>query len=269
MVLQGKSLFKQLFHRSPSLQHLKVFGSLCYATNVKKCNKFSPRAIPSVHMRYSSSQTGYILYDLHSKVFFVSKHVVFKKEVFPFKHMTSDSSILFPMLKFVETSSQPLHQDTTPTSAINSPTLASVEDPIFNYSEDHSTTDLSPSQVSPSTLPSTSVVELRKTSRTTKPHVWLKYFVVQPQKGACQYPIANYVGYNNLFPTYQASIAAYSAILEPRSFSETSRYPKWIDEMQTEIAALEENNTWSVVDLPPEKTLIGCKWVFKVKYKST
>lgn len=39
--------------------------------------------------------------------------------------------------------------------------------------------------------------------------------------------------------------------------------------MQAEIAALEENQTWSIVDLPPGKDPIGYKWVFKVKYKTT
>lgn len=36
--------------------------------------------------------------------------------------------------------------------------------------------------------------------------------------------------------------------------------------MHTEITALEENNTWKVVPLPPGKTIIGCKSVYKIKY---
>lgn len=39
--------------------------------------------------------------------------------------------------------------------------------------------------------------------------------------------------------------------------------------MQLEIVALEDNKTWSVVDLPPGKTPIGCRWVYKVKYKAS
>lgn len=36
--------------------------------------------------------------------------------------------------------------------------------------------------------------------------------------------------------------------------------------MKAEITALEENNTWTLVDLPAGKHPIGCKWVYKVKY---
>ena len=36
--------------------------------------------------------------------------------------------------------------------------------------------------------------------------------------------------------------------------------------MDKEIEALEVTNTWSLVPLPPGKSPIGCKWVYKVKY---
>uniref|UniRef100_A0A0V0GQA1 Putative ovule protein n=1 Tax=Solanum chacoense TaxID=4108 RepID=A0A0V0GQA1_SOLCH len=39
--------------------------------------------------------------------------------------------------------------------------------------------------------------------------------------------------------------------------------------MKLEIAALEDNHTWSIVDLPAGKTPIGCKWIYKVKYKAS
>ena len=34
------------------------------------------------------------------------------------------------------------------------------------------------------------------------------------------------------------------------------------------MEALEKNGTWDVVVLPREKSPIGCKWVFTVKYKA-
>jgi len=38
--------------------------------------------------------------------------------------------------------------------------------------------------------------------------------------------------------------------------------------MMEEIQALNSNHTWDIVDFPKKKKIIGCKWVFTVKYKS-
>lgn len=38
--------------------------------------------------------------------------------------------------------------------------------------------------------------------------------------------------------------------------------------MQTELQALDKNNTWDVVPLPHSKRPIVCKWVYKIKLKS-
>ena len=38
--------------------------------------------------------------------------------------------------------------------------------------------------------------------------------------------------------------------------------------MDVEIAVLEANNTWTVTILPPTKHPIGCKWVYRIKYKA-
>ena len=39
--------------------------------------------------------------------------------------------------------------------------------------------------------------------------------------------------------------------------------------MAAELWALEENNKWLVVSLPPSKHTIGCHWVYKIKYKAS
>ena len=42
----------------------------------------------------------------------------------------------------------------------------------------------------------------------------------------------------------------------------------WVEAMQREIVALQSNETWELVDPPPDASIIGCKWVFKLKYKA-
>ncbi|KAF5447406.1 hypothetical protein F2P56_032960, partial [Juglans regia] len=38
--------------------------------------------------------------------------------------------------------------------------------------------------------------------------------------------------------------------------------------MLNEIKALELNKTWELAILPPNKIAIGCKWVYRVKFKA-
>ena len=38
--------------------------------------------------------------------------------------------------------------------------------------------------------------------------------------------------------------------------------------MDAEIVALVSNNTWTLTPLPSNKMAIGCKWVYRVKYKA-
>ncbi|XP_061339408.1 uncharacterized mitochondrial protein AtMg00820-like [Gastrolobium bilobum] len=38
--------------------------------------------------------------------------------------------------------------------------------------------------------------------------------------------------------------------------------------MAAELSATQANKTWSVVALPPDKSEIGCKWIYKIKLKA-
>ncbi|CAA6674803.1 unnamed protein product [Spirodela intermedia] len=52
---------------------------------------------------------------------------------------------------------------------------------------------------------------------------------------------------------------------EPVSFAEAEGHPSWRKAMEEEMASIEENRTWSLVDLPHDRRAIGLKWVYKVK----
>ena len=63
-------------------------------------------------------------------------------------------------------------------------------------------------------------------------------------------------------------MAALIATKDPKSFKEACLDDVWNDSMTDEYTSLEANHTWDVTDLPPGKVAIGCKWVFRIKYRA-
>lgn len=53
--------------------------------------------------------------------------------------------------------------------------------------------------------------------------------------------------------------------MEPSKYSEAEKQPLWVKAMTKELKALDNNNTWDIVDLPLGNKSIGCKWVYKAK----
>ncbi|KAK9065217.1 hypothetical protein SSX86_016600 [Deinandra increscens subsp. villosa] len=59
-----------------------------------------------------------------------------------------------------------------------------------------------------------------------------------------------------------------SPALDPKSFKTASKFPHWWTAMHKEMAVLKENNTWTLVDRPPNVNIVGSKWLFKTKLRA-
>lgn len=55
---------------------------------------------------------------------------------------------------------------------------------------------------------------------------------------------------------------------EPTSFKEATSHDEWKEAMQLEYDSLLNNGTWKLVEPPLGTKPIGCKWVYKNKYKA-
>ena len=86
-MLSSKTPFEALYKRPPTFHHLKVSEGKCYATVVYPKQKFEPRAIPRVFIRYPCGHKGFKLYDMQSHKFFIDRDVKFCEDVFLFHQL--------------------------------------------------------------------------------------------------------------------------------------------------------------------------------------
>lgn len=75
----------------------------------------------------------------------------------------------------------------------------------------------------------------------------------EPITTKARYPISQSVDYSRLSSTQKAFTLAILAEIEPKSYKEASLSKEWTDAMTEELNALELNNTWSIMPLPPDR----------------
>ncbi|CAL2277125.1 unnamed protein product [Prunus armeniaca] len=178
------------------------------------------------------------------------------------------------------------HSDTlpNPTSPISTLPLPSLDgdsgSPIpdlTSLSTDQPSSSLEPSQPHPpppdsSSLPRRSVRVPRLPSylRDYEAHhtALLMPGVASSSTSGTRYPLHRYVSYSGLSPAYRNYVCNISRLVEPSSYEQACHDPHWVAAMNSELQALEDNHTWSLVPLPPGHRPIGSKWIFRIKYHS-
>ncbi|RVW12475.1 Retrovirus-related Pol polyprotein from transposon RE2 [Vitis vinifera] len=61
---------------------------------------------------------------------------------------------------------------------------------------------------------------------------------------------------------------ALATLHEPQTYREASTDPLWQIAMKEELDALTKNHTWDLVTLPPRQSVVGCKWIYKIRTRS-
>jgi hypothetical protein len=283
-------------HKVPTYTHLKVFGCLAYASNLSSHKtKFDAKAFPCVFLGYPFGTKGYKLLDLSTNQRFVSRDVVFHESIFPFHNSTS---LINPHSSLDSVSASSCH----PFSSVSPPNIPSCStlpcDSTSTPREPHSLPSPEP-HISPSALPVTPTSDssvsssdssvsasnspvtlhlpIRQSSRIVKPPSYLHDYHYSlasslPSSDLASantiYPIQHTLSYSKLSAPHKAFTLAISTPIEPQFYHEAVKSPHWVDAMSKELEALEANHTWVLTSLPPGKQPIGCKWVYKLKFKS-
>lgn len=78
--------------------------------------------------------------------------------------------------------------------------------------------------------------------------------------------MSRYVSYDRLNSQFKNFIVAIDRENIPKTFEEAIIDPKWKATIDKELKALNTNQTWKIVELPPRKSIVRSKWVLTKKY---
>ncbi|WVZ14716.1 hypothetical protein V8G54_012282 [Vigna mungo] len=254
-LLNNHSPHQKLYSSPFDITILKVFGCLCFVNTLSNNrHKLDPRALPAIFLGYKPHKKGFITFNFKTRAIEISRNVVFHESCFPYhkeSYTTPNSHLVtHPPLLYIDQYMPPSHTDTSHPSPPSSP----------------------PSP--PSSPPTLSAPNIRRPTRQRNRPSRLSDFetsyasTITSHSSGIKHPLASIISYKKLAAPYYRFIMQISTNIEPRSYSEASKYPHWVRAMDDELAALARNDTWEITDLPADKTVVGCKWVFKIKHKA-
>jgi hypothetical protein len=302
-LFSNKSSYQLLFFKVPSCSHLKVFGCLAYVSTLSRNRtKFDPRATPCIFIGYPHDMKGCKFYNLQTQSVIISRNEIFLETIFPYAthidHSSSSApnidnssfilpdtdslnsiSPIIPLLSIIPSQT---HIPSAETPSAVPPFIDIPSSHFPNNSSPHSAESSSPNSIqnSFSISAETSTPILRKSDRIKhKPSYLQDYYCKMASSCLPQsttmvdnlgklYPLSSFLSYDNLSSLYKHFYFSISSQPEPKFYHQAVKNPFWCEAMKAEISTLEENNTWIIIDLPPNKHPIGCKWVYKVKHKS-
>ncbi|XP_077249267.1 uncharacterized protein LOC143888733 [Tasmannia lanceolata] len=229
----------------------KVFGCVCFVQDLTPgLDKLAPRAVKCVFLGYSRTQKGYRCYSPQLRCKFIGADVSFFEDT-PY----------FPASSSLPVSPPPLPLPVPVPSLTPDP----VQRPFQVYNRKRFTTSVEPScpaissqQAGP--LPSSSDDATQVDESLDAP------IASRTCSRATHHTISDAVSYARLSLSYTAFISSLSSVSIPRFAQEAMLDSGWRAAMEAEMDALAKNQTWQLASLPPGAQVVGCKWVFTVKY---
>ncbi|PKU86287.1 Retrovirus-related Pol polyprotein from transposon TNT 1-94 [Dendrobium catenatum] len=242
--ISNQTPFYRLHDQHPTYTHLRIFGCQCFPwLRPYTPNKLLPRSQECTFIGYSPSHKGYKCLSPLSNKIFISRHVTFNENVFPYKLNPTQSTNPFPTSNYTpplvlippSLAINPM----PPTSSQTNQTTVSI---LQNKQPTHISTETSSVQSIPPLIsnppapnPSTRHIQTRLKSGITKPkHILSLHTSV-------------------------------SADQTPNSYAQAIKHPHWRQAMSEEFHALKKQSMWTLVSVPDQTPILGCKWTFKTK----
>ena len=232
--LENKSPLEILYQRKINIDHLKVFGCVCFIYKKRK-DKFDSTSTKGIFLGYSNTKKGYKCYDPINKKLFISRDVIFNENESYFSKEEISEPITNGQNNIVSPNNQT--QDLIVLTEVRN----EDENRINERGEENNSNG--------NNNENEEQMGVRRSSRTIQPSTKLRDFVTYK----VTYPIQDFISYDKISTNHKAFLNSLSKEEEPRNFQEALSQPVWCNAMKEELSALEKNNTWVIMPLPKDK----------------
>ncbi|CAL2226755.1 unnamed protein product [Prunus armeniaca] len=203
----------------------------------------------------------------------ISRHVIHDESLFPFKVLKSP-----PISTTVASSNpRPVNISVTLPHTSSQQSTSSAQSSMEPHSElpmSNNTESLEFS--SGSILPVTSTNQLEVVlpiSPNSNIHESSDAYIM-PHSTNChpmQTRLKSGVVQKRQFPEFSCFATMLTSVIEPEAptyFKAAAAQLEWQQAMAEEIQALQLQGTWNLVPPPPDKNIVGCRWIYKIKRNS-
>ncbi|CAH9126696.1 unnamed protein product [Cuscuta epithymum] len=304
-LLGHSSPYERLFQKSPDYAFMRVFGCSCFPNiSASSANKLSARSVHCVFIGYASGYKGYRCLEPKSGRVYVSRHVRFFENIFPFTSLrssppesTSSNSTstvnsdffltntlrphipqprLTPQVPL--TSSLPLSYSSSSTHSQNPPTVicspeTPATSPIHTPSALPANDQISPPPSPPSATSAHDQSSHQSCPPSSPPSATSAGSASPPTTSPLiprfnLHPMQTRAKSGIFKPKSIFTLNTVVSVADPTCFSEAQKHLIWREAMADEFNALISNNTWDLVPFDSSKNVVGSKWIYKTKFNS-
>ncbi|KAJ0941493.1 putative RNA-directed DNA polymerase [Helianthus annuus] len=248
--------------RKPTLQHLRVFGCVAYVKKFNEITKLSDRSETMVYLGVEKGSKAYRLYNPKENKIVVGRDVEFEEK------------------KIWAWNSIHVGEPTYASGSFNVQVkIGSNESQTQNVSEEFSSPSSplqyggsSPATISPGNQQDDGSSDYSISSQhfssndSTGKHAPFDDTPPQGQRKIQDvYQNTTPMNENEVRELYDRESELLLINDEPLTYKEAVIDKDWLGAMKEELNSIERNKTWSLVELPKGKKVIGLKWVFKLK----
>ena len=229
-------------NNKPSVDHLRIFGCIAYAmVPYERRIKLDEKSTKCVFFGLSKESKAYRLYNPTTKKILISRDVQFDESIgWNWEEETEEKVLEWEDIEEAGENIEPEPgENVEPEEAQHD----GEEEAEVNGDGEEEDTDVDPAQTQ----------NQEGSGRRRQAPVWMKDYI----SGNAGFIITE---------EGEDVIALFIAHEDPSSFEEAEQEEVWRRAMEAEITSIEENNTWELMELPADATVIGVKWVFKTKF---